>query len=117
MSPAAGSKTLGRTTTTSHFAETTYCLEGRSATRGTQRAHEHVYVEEQCLIDFRFRQTEIGRIAQLTGWDGGRKERNAYRCSGLYARCILLRRMESPCRYRDIEQVFGMHTSALSEIF
>lgn len=31
--------------------------------------------------------------------------------------CIVLRRLSTPCRYRDIEVTFGKHASALSEIF
>ena len=51
------------------------------------------------------------------GWMSGRTVRNTYACEPLTATCIVLRRLASPCRYRDIEQVFGMHTSKLSEVF
>ena len=40
-----------------------------------------------------------------------------YRCGALTAICIFVRRLATPCRWSDLEEKFGMHSSALSEIF
>jgi hypothetical protein len=43
--------------------------------------------------------------------------RNRYSVTPLLATCIVLRRLSTPCRWRDLEPLFGKHTSQLSEIF
>jgi hypothetical protein len=70
---------------------------------------------ERSLRDFRFRLEEIPRIAEEIGWNRSRSDRNKYRCDSITATCIILRRLASPCRWRDIEVTFGMHSSAMSE--
>eukprot|EP00171_Calliarthron_tuberculosum_P019568 IDg19568t1 len=74
------------------------------------------FSEQQCLIDFRFKRSEIPRIAALCGWTG-RTERNGYICDPVTATCVMLRRLAYPCRWRDLEKDFGMHSSKLSEVF
>eukprot|EP00171_Calliarthron_tuberculosum_P004409 IDg4409t1 len=44
-------------------------------------------------------------------------QKNRYSVSPLLAACVLLRRMATPCRWRDLELQFGKHASQLSEIF
>jgi nuclease HARBI1 len=57
----------------------------------------------------------VPRLVDVIGWVSGRTRRNRYRCEPLVAICILLRRLASPCRWADLEVVFGKHASALSE--
>ena len=51
------------------------------------------------------------------GWVYGKTERSGYACVPFTACCILLRRMASPCRWADVEYLFGMRSSALNEAF
>lgn len=75
------------------------------------------YSDEQCLTDFRFRRCELLLISEIVGWVGGKTKRNGYVCDTITATCLLTRRLSSPCRWADLETKFGMHTSAMSEIF
>ena len=75
------------------------------------------YSDLRCLQDFRFRLNEVPRIADAVGWAGGKTTRSGYKCSPLTATCILLRRLAYPCRWVDLEIVFGMHSPTLSEVF
>jgi len=77
----------------------------------------NIYNEASCLRDFRFRSSEIPVICSLFNWDHGKTARSRYRCDPITASCIVLRRLASPCRWADLEYVFGMHSSHLSEIF
>lgn len=73
--------------------------------------------EESCLADYCFRLHEVGKIADLIGWDRGYTKRNRYKCSSVADVCVMLRRLASRCRYRDIEVDHGMHASKLSKVF
>eukprot|EP00171_Calliarthron_tuberculosum_P001206 IDg1206t1 len=73
--------------------------------------------DEQCLILFRFTKAEIPRIAHLVDWSSAVTSRNGYVCDPLTGTCILLRRLAFPSRWVDLEEMFGMHSSALSEVF
>jgi nuclease HARBI1 len=44
-------------------------------------------------------------------------KRNRYSVTPLLATCIVLRRISTSCRWRDLELLCGKHTSQLSEIF
>ena len=49
-------------------------------------------------------------------WKVCKTESNRYRCDLITATCTALRRFSSPCRWRDVECMFGMHGSAMSEV-
>ena len=66
---------------------------------------------------FRFRKDEIGTVADTLGWKACRTMRNRYKCGVITASCIVLRRMASPCIWRDVEFLFGMHSSWKSWVF
>jgi len=74
------------------------------------------YSDENCFRDFRFTKTEIPMISDLIDWSGV-TQRNRYKCDPFIATCILLRRLAYPCRWADLELVFGLHASHMSEIF
>ena len=46
-----------------------------------------------------------------------RTKRNRYSVTPLLVTCIVLRRLASACRWSDLESLFCLHTSHLSEIF
>jgi hypothetical protein len=75
------------------------------------------YSDQSCLRDFRFCRKDVPRLVDVIGWVSGRTRRNRYKCEPLVAICILLRRLAYPCRWSDLEVVFGKHASALSEIY
>ena len=77
----------------------------------------NIYSDESALRDFRFQIKDIARVSDTMGWNAGKTVRNGYKCMPFTACCILLRRMASPCRWADVEYLFGMRSSALSEVF
>ena len=72
--------------------------------------------EESCKM-FRFRTKEIGKVADLIGFTLGRTSRKNYFCSEITAACIVLRILAAPCRWSDLEVIFGMRSYVLSEVF
>ena len=77
----------------------------------------NMYSDEWSLRDFRFQVKHIGRISACMGWISGKTERNGYKCDPITAYCIVLLKLASPCRWKDVEYLFGMHAPALSEVF
>jgi len=74
------------------------------------------YSYEECLRDFRFLPTELPRIMFLVGFEGV-TSRNGYVVNPMTATCILLRRLAYPSRWADLEHVFGLYSSQMSEVF
>ena len=77
----------------------------------------NIFCEASCLRDIRFRAHEIPRIRNIIGWALGVTKRSRYRCSATNATRLALRRLASPCRWVDIEVMFVMTSSAMSEVF
>ncbi|PXF47633.1 hypothetical protein BWQ96_02612 [Gracilariopsis chorda] len=73
--------------------------------------------EEQCLHDFRFRRNDIGRISRIIGWQLHHTSRNRYQCDAVTAACILFKRLSCTHTWYDMEPMFGMRYSHISEIF
>jgi len=69
------------------------------------------------LSNFRFLPEEVASISNLMGWEAGKTKRSGYRCHPLTASCVVLRRLAYPVQWVDVETTFGMHASALSEVF
>ena len=72
--------------------------------------------EEECYRQYRFKKDDVRKIESFLVWEGG-TARKKYRCDSIKATCIFLRRLAYPCRSKDLEVVYGMHTSGLSEVF
>lgn len=72
--------------------------------------------DQECLVDFRFKKTEVGRIANMIGWTG-KTERNGYRCDMISASCIMFQRLSNASRWSDLEKRFGLFSSQMCEIF
>lgn len=77
----------------------------------------NVFSDEQSLKDFRFRPHEISKVAELIGFVNERTERSGYYCDAITAACIVLRRLAAPCRWHDLEIVFGLRCYVLSQVF
>ena len=77
----------------------------------------NMYSDEWSLRDFRFQVKHIARISACMGWISGKTERNCYKCDPITACCIVLRKLASPCRWKGVEYLFGMHAPALGEVF
>lgn len=75
------------------------------------------FCEEECFHLFRFRAREIGKIVQLCNWTTGKTRRSGYVADVTTAVCVVLRKLSYPTRWRDIEVMFGMRASAMSEVF
>eukprot|EP00171_Calliarthron_tuberculosum_P001768 IDg1768t1 len=72
-----------------------------------------------CLFLFRFEKDHIKNLLTLNGWPSSktRTMRNRYACDAMLSTCVMLRRLASPCRWKELEILFGKHASQLSEIF
>jgi hypothetical protein len=80
----------------------------------------NIYADGTVLCDFRFRVTDVTSAKSLILLVGGgrkRTTRNRYRCDAETATCIVLRRLASHCRWHGLEELFGMHSSALLKCF
>lgn len=73
--------------------------------------------DELSLILFCFTKAEIPKVMNLVNWSAGVTSRNGYVCESMTATCVLLRRLTYPSRWVELEEMFGMHSSALSEVF
>jgi len=51
------------------------------------------------------------------GWDAGVTKISSYRCIPITTACIVIRRLVYPCWWVDLEVVFGMRASVMSEVF
>jgi hypothetical protein len=69
------------------------------------------------LRNFLFTMPEIGILVPIFGYQRHATKRSGYVCDAFEAVCVVLRRLASPCRLADLEEIFGRHSSALSEIF
>ena len=77
----------------------------------------NAYSNEECLKQFRFFPAEIKKVSDIIGFSGGCTARSRYACDQLTPCCIILRRLAAPCRWLDLEPIFGMRLSVLSEVF
>ena len=75
------------------------------------------FTDSCCLSMFRFTKDDLRRVVKTIGWVGTHTQRNRYACDSLMVTCVLLRRLTTPARWRDMEFTFGRHAAQLSEIF
>ena len=59
---------------------------------------------------------DISEISGAMGRFAGNTQRNSFKCPPLTAGCIVLRKLLSPCRWKDFEYLFGMDSLAQREI-
>lgn len=76
----------------------------------------NIFSTEEALRLFRFRPVDIPRVVRVIDFEGVTDSRG-YRCHPLTATCIMMRRLAYPCRWYDIELLFGMPSQTLSEVF
>ena len=75
--------------------------------------------DSDCVFMFRFRKCDVVRMVQALAWPDAVTftKRNRYSTNPILSTCIILRRLASPTRWRDMELTFGKRSSQLSEIF
>lgn len=76
----------------------------------TPSSNFNTICDEQRLIYFCFTKAEISRICELFPWEVGCTMWNKYRGQPLNA-------LARKCKYRGMKPGFGMHASALSQVF
>ena len=79
--------------------------------------NQNRFSEQESLQLFRFRSREIPIVASLMEWTSSKTKRSRYRCDPITACCVVLRKLSTPCRWFDVDILFGMRSSALSEVF
>ena len=70
-----------------------------------------------CLFLFRLTKHYLFMMMTAVGWDRVITKRNRYACSPLLVTCVILRRLTTPCRWQDMELLFGRHGAQLSKMF
>lgn len=99
------------------LANDTARLRARSVNIFTTYFNLSIFSEQESLSRFRFRKAQIATVADVYGWTACRAVRNRFRCDVITTTCVLLHRLTSLCRWRDVEFLFKMHDSSLSEAF
>lgn len=74
------------------------------------------YFEQQYLIEFRFKCTDIAMLCNRFEWPGV-KYRNEYCVAPLTRMCVFLHRMSTQTRCFDLEKKFGLFASQLLKLF
>ena len=71
------------------------------------------------LINFRFCKDDISKASKAIGRPNNlkRTSRNGYGANPELKACVVLRLFAGPCRWIDLEEQFGKHSSHLSETF
>lgn len=97
-----------------------YSLRRRSITLHSFVQHRLPQLTDRaCVTLFRFKRSDLSRIATAIAWPTTQPHtsRNRYAVCPMLVACLLLRRMASPARWNDLELLFYLHTSHLSETF
>ena len=71
----------------------------------------------RCLFLFRFRKQDVIRMVTTIAWKGENKTNHRYICSPILVTCIVLCRLTTPARWRDMEMQFGKPGGQRSEMF
>lgn len=75
-----------------------------------------VFSTQDSLRQFRFIPQDMGKIINLFSFEG-KTVRRGYVCNDITAACILLSRISYSCQFYDLEGMFVMCSSKMSEIF
>ena len=75
------------------------------------------FSNSDCVFYFRFNKNDVIRMLQAMAWPAEQTctTRNRYAVSPILSTCIVLRRLCTPSRWKEL--LFGKHGSQLSEIF
>lgn len=73
--------------------------------------------KQEVLTEFRFRTSELPKIADLTGWHRQPAKCCTYVYGSITATYIVLRKLALPCRWYNIAKVFCMRHSKMREVF
>ena len=88
----------------------------RSRRIGIVTFNVNIFRDDQALGELRFRRSEIGKVRDILAWSEV-TTRSRYRWDSITATCIILKRLLFPTRWCDLETMFGMRSSAMSERF
>lgn len=89
----------------------------RIASRGWDLFYDNL-TDRAFLELFRFRRKEFERLSEVVGFqDGTHTKKNRYAVDPIFSTAIVLRRLASPARWCDLNNLFFRHSSHLSEIF
>lgn len=69
--------------------------------------------DHECLVLYRFKKRDIGRIAEMIDFLGV-TIRNIYRCTPVQATCVFLHRLSAPVRWKELERRYVLFESQLS---
>ena len=75
------------------------------------------YSDDFVFNNFCFTKAQLYSLANTISFPITRTKRKRYRTSSILFTAVVLRRMASPCRWDDLNLLFGKHASQLSEIF
>ena len=79
----------------------------------------NAFTKLDCLHHFRFEKAHIGHLVSVMGWPETtlRTERNRYRVNPILATCIVLRRLATPSRWKDLEEYLGNMARSFQKCF
>lgn len=92
-------------------------MDARSLSISSATFNLNHYSDEESFRLFRFRTRDVGKIVELCGWSCGRTKRSGYVVDPVTSVCVMLRKLSYPTRWKDIELMFGMRSSAMSEVY
>lgn len=69
------------------------------------------YIDPQCLIDFRLRCVDIGKIVVLMGWKNRITAQYGYACDPITNYCTVLRKIDALARWRYFKAQFLLFQS------
>ena len=73
--------------------------------------------DADCLSKFSFTKKGVKKILPYLNWNRPHTRANQYRTVPITMLCIIFARYTAPNRWRDLEGMFGLHSSQLCEIF
>lgn len=76
----------------------------------------NIYRDEECLPNFQLPKQELNQILKMPGWLTGVKRRSRFKCERLIKTSIMLRKSAYTTRWVELEKLFGMRSSVLSEV-
>lgn len=79
--------------------------------------NQHRFSEDDCYWLFCFRLRNIEKMVDIWYWASGKTKRYKYVVDTVTSICVVLRKLSYPTRWRDVEGMFGVHTSAIREVF
>lgn len=75
------------------------------------------FSDEECWHNLRFRKAELRQLFLLSNFPQLVRCDNGVKCQGEYAFCLMLYRLAYPCRFFNLQEIFGREFTQLSRIF